>query len=162
MSNTFFLFVYGSLKCGECNDHVVKPWLLNSTVASTSGRLYLRSDDYPALYLENFGRLGSSDYGSDLKLVDAPSCQEGQFVRGELLELSEGFVAIPALDEFEGYFPNSDSEYLRVSLEVETEDGPRVCWTYIGANSPPSVWPRIEDWPPPGIEKKPEPYRHGY
>ena len=155
------LFVYGSLKLGECNDRVVKPWVVSHRPACTRGFMHLRPDRYPALFLPQPGRLGTADYLGDLLLTEATSGSEGPEITGELLELKDGLDILPRLDDFEGFFPAGQSEYLRVAIRVDTEDGPVACWTYTGVEAPPPEWPLISHWPPEGLFMKPDPYFHG-
>ena len=161
VEDLLFLFVYGSLKLGECNDQMVKPWVLSSCLARTQGFMHLRPDRYPALFLPQCGVLGSMDYRRDLKLANAPRCESGEIVMGQLLELRAGVENLIRLDEFEGYFPEHQSEYLRVAISVETARGWVPCWTYTGVEAPPSEWPLISEWPPEGVNLEPDPYCHG-
>lgn len=155
----FKLFVYGSLKTGECNEAELRPWLGKVVPATTRGTMALRPDGYPALSLGQYGVLGTTDYLQDTQLGQAPVPDSGHLIRGQLMWLNSPLEAIPRLDEFEGFYPGGPSEYLRVSLSVETENGVEPCWTYIGAYPPPEQWPRIESWPPPWFEGPPEPYQ---
>lgn len=159
--NSLYLFVYGSLKLGECNDHMLRHWVVSSVPAWTPGQMRLRPDHYPALFLKGHGRIGTSDYRKDLTLDRAAVCQSEGKVNGELLQLSDGEAALSQLDVFEGFFPHGESEYLRVALTVQTDGGPRVCWTYTGVGEPPSDWLEIEEWPPPNGVRKPDPYNYG-
>jgi gamma-glutamylcyclotransferase (GGCT)/AIG2-like uncharacterized protein YtfP len=155
------LFVYGSLKAGECNDFVLRRWLERWDEAQTHGEMRLRPDNYPAMFLPSFGVLGSVDYETDLSLDQAPECNQGHLIKGQILYLRDGAEALPVLDRFEGYFPQGRSEYLRVAISVSTESGLVPCWTYTGVGPPVQEWPRLESWPPPGLERDPEPYEHG-
>lgn len=161
MKDQLSLFVYGSLKPGECNDHVISQFLLSAEEAHTHGALRLRPDDYPALYLEGYESLGTADYWADLKLETACECSSGEKVPGQLLTLREGARLLARLDEFEGFFPGRTSEYLRVALSVATAEGLKPCWTYIGVGTPPHEWRPLASWPPPGLVREPEPYEHG-
>lgn len=161
MEHTLKLFAYGSLKVGECNDVVVRPFLKKWVEAEIDGVMRLRRDGYPALFLSGFGALGSLDYPSDLNISEAPEPEGGGVIRGQLLFLDQGERALEILDEFEGYFPSRDSEYLRAAISVRTKEGPVACWTYTGVGAPPSTWRSIEEWPPPGSRRSPDPYRHG-
>ena len=161
MSSFLRLFVYGSLKVGECNDFMLRHWVERWEEAEIRGEMRLRPDHYPALFLPIHGRLGTGDYDSDLELQAAPECSDGHPIRGQLLYLRDGTTALPILDRFEGFFPGSRSEYLRVAVSVVTESGPVACWTYTGVGRPVEEWPRLEEWPPPGLVMKPEPYEHG-
>ena len=133
----------------------------DSIPAWTPGQMRLRPDHYPALFLQQHGVVGSTDYSQDLTLDTAPVCVGVGRVVGCLLTLSEGTQALPELDEFEGFFPQGVSEYLRVALSVHTERGLRPCWTYTGVGTPPTNWPLIEEWPPEQGVRVPEPYNHG-
>jgi gamma-glutamylcyclotransferase (GGCT)/AIG2-like uncharacterized protein YtfP len=155
------LFVYGSLKAGECNDFVIKPWVRSCRSASTMGEMRLRPDKYPALYLLDYGPLGTEAYEDDLQLREAPLSLLGHLIHGQLLELEDGVAALRRLDEFEGFFPGRDSQYLRVAISVQTADGPKPCWTYTGVGQPNEAWEPISQWPPPGLAIEPEPYEHG-
>ena len=161
MKDELKLFVYGSLKMGECNDHVIKDWVMSSEPATLKGRMYLRPDEYPALFLSGLGTLGSSNYEQDLKLDTGMEPLEGSVISGQLLGLSSAKEALKVLDHFEGYFPGQESEYLRVAVKVGTKSGNQNCWTYVGAGEPGSSWPELENWPPPGLNRAPEPYSHG-
>jgi gamma-glutamylcyclotransferase (GGCT)/AIG2-like uncharacterized protein YtfP len=161
MSSILRLFVYGSLKVGECNDFVLTRWLERFEEAQTRGEMRLRPDNYPAMFLPSFGVFGTRDYRRDLQLDEAPECHQGHLIKGQILYLRDGFDALPILDCFEGYFPDEHSEYLRVAISVTTEAGLVPCWTYTGVGPPVEGWPRLEVWPPPGLVIDPEPYEHG-
>ena len=161
MKTELKLFVYGSLKLGECNDHVIKDWVLSSEAASLKGRMYMRPDEYPALFLSESGTLGSLDYAQDLKWDEGIEPQEGSVISGQFLRLNSAEEALKVLDHFEGYFPGQQSEYLRVAVKVRTKGGVENCWTYVGAGEPDSLWPELKSWPPPGLNRAPEPYTHG-
>lgn len=161
MSPLLRLFVYGSLKMGECNDFVLKRWVEHFEEARTQGEMRLRPDRYPSLFLPTYGELGSVEYARDVGLESAPACRQGHLVKGQLLYLREGREALPVLDHFEGYFPGGRSEYLRVAVSVETRDGLVPCWTYTGVGRPVPGWPLLQEWPPPGMEREPEPFEHG-
>lgn len=161
MNNHLRLFVYGSLKVGECNAHVITRWLQDWQEASTCGEMRLRPDGYPALYLSDHSSLGTSDYDSDLALDQAPESSVGHSIQGQVLTLAPGAEALAALDSFEGYFPGQASEYLRVAILVDTPGGRLACWTYTGVGRANPHWPSLESWPPPGHQQAPEPYHHG-
>jgi len=137
-----FLFVYGSLKRGECNYHEVERWVVSVVEAWCPGQLYLRPDGYPALVLDGGGRM--SDGG----------------VPGELLELFDEVAALAHLDEFEGYYPGHDSEYERVTVDCTAIGRPKTAipaQTYVCRPHP--DWPRIASWPV--TEETPAPYTTG-
>jgi len=161
VESTLELFVYGSLKLGECNDFVIKEWVVDWQPATVRGQMRLRPDNYPALFVDLYGRLGSADYLRDLELNEAPVSRAGQVIQGQLLRLNPGVLALPRLDELEGYFPGSYSEYLRVAVSASTSSGERACWTYTGVGQPRADWCSIDNWPPEGLAVNPDPYQHG-
>ena len=135
------LFVYGSLKRGECNYHEVDRWVVSVVPARAPGRLYLRPDGYPALVV------GSRESGVGS-------------VPGELLELSDPDAALAHLDIFEGYYPGHDSEYLRVEITctpISLLPSPISAWTYVCQH--PHDWPPIASWPVKA--ERPAPYTTG-
>lgn len=159
MDDELKLFVYGSLKLGECNDDVLSAWVVEALPATIEGQMYLRPDGYPALWLKGGYPLGTSDYGADLERCAQPVSQGGGEVQGQLLRLREGARMLERLDEFEGYYPGQSSEYLRLLVSVATPDGPCSAWTYACPEGGPRPrWVSIDEWPLPGSEK-PAPYR---
>lgn len=158
MSDYLKLFVYGSLKTGECNEAELAPWLERLVPAQTRGTMRLRPDGYPALELSEYGDIGTLNYGLDLRLDRAPQPSTGNLVPGQLMWLRRGVEALPRLDDFEGFWPGHPCEYLRVAICVETKTGLQACWTYVGAGPSRPEWPIIEHWPPKWFEGPPEPY----
>lgn len=140
---------------------MVRDWVKEYRPASTFGHMRLRPDNYPALYLNGYGALGSEDYASDFGLDSAPEPTGESTIQGQILVLEGPLEMLRILDDFEGYFPNSSSEYLRVALSVRTEMGLEPCWTYTGVGDPNPDWRPIEFWPPPSLRMTPEPYQHG-
>lgn len=159
MEDELKLFVYGSLKLGECNDDVISAWVVEALPASIAGQMYLRPDGYPALWLEGTFALGTADYSADLARCLEPIAGSGGGVQGQLLRLREGRRMLERLDEFEGYFPGQSSEYARLLVPVATPEGVCAAWTYACPEGGPRPrWVGIDCWPPPGSEK-PAPYR---
>lgn len=158
------LFVYGSLKRGECNHEVVEPWLLDLLPARARGRLFLRPDGYPALWVDRFLAAGSSDYVRDLGLWlgQQDTHGDGATVQGQLLRLEPTAEALRRLDEFEGFAPGRPSSYRRVLVRVLTPTGSPSAWTYICPESGPVAGSRpIGCWPPPDAQGPPAPYTGG-
>lgn len=152
------LFVYGSLKPGECNAHVLKPWLKSAQPAKVHGTMRQRPDGYPALTVNRPGALGTVDYLQDLNLHQAP-CQEGEgLISGFVVELAPGEAALPILDQFEGYYPGRLSEYHRVAVAASGSEGLIACWVYVTGDEDDSDWPIIKKWPPSLRAAKPSPY----
>jgi gamma-glutamylcyclotransferase (GGCT)/AIG2-like uncharacterized protein YtfP len=154
----FWLFVYGSLKPGECNFDQVERFLERARPAQGPGRLFLRPDGYPALWLgDACAPLGPGEPDRDL-LQGGKRVEPGVGdVSGSLLELEPS--ALGRLDRFEGYRPGRSSEYLRVLVAVWLPDEQDwlEAWTYVCAEPDPA-WPQIDVWPPEGSQK-PAPYR---
>ena len=158
------LFVYGSLKRGEYNWHVLRDGVVDCEPARLQGAMYLRGDGYPALLLTPGLPLGTSDCARDLAGGwVAPPAGDGDWVEGELLTLRSGAFWLHRLDEFEGYFPLGaagyarglrgdaerprKSEYLRVLAPVLLASGKwESVWTYTATGTPPPEWPRIPFW----------------
>ncbi len=161
MSDRLKLFVYGSLKLGECNAELISSWVIQALPASLEGQMYLRPDGYPALVLKRYGRLGSSRFDDDLAAQEIEATPFPGAIQGQLLVLREGRQRLKELDLFEGFFPDGESEYLRVLVGVKTRQGGEAAWTYTypGRTVPPD-WRAIECWPPPGQDKTPDPYRY--
>ncbi|WP_019122314.1 gamma-glutamylcyclotransferase family protein [Brevibacillus massiliensis] len=104
-----WVFVYGTLLPGECNHHVVKPYLIQTEPGRVRGRLY-DIGAYPALVLD----------------------ETGDWVEGEWHGISaEG---LKDLDELEGYSGEGQSnEYDRVW--VEDREANRAGWVYVYGDS---------------------------
>lgn len=111
MTNTPFLFVYGSLRPGS--GHAMADWLRaqaewRGRAGLEAARLY-RVDWYPAL---------------------VPGVA-GERVQGDLYRLAAPERAWPVLDEFEGVRGGEDDEYARAIATVTGPDGVRVeAWVY--------------------------------
>lgn len=155
------LFVYGSLKTGECNASVLSRWVRKAVPGRTPGRMYLRPDGYPALWVPRFCALGTDSYEADAALAPAARAQDGHdWVTGEVLTLETPLEVLPRLDDFEGYFPDRPSEYRRVLVEVSADTGWTTAWTYVCPDQGPAAdWLPIPCWPPPGARETPAPYR---
>ena len=151
------LFVYGSLKQGECNFHQVSRWVRSVRPARAPGQLYLRPDGYPALCLgsERWLEVGTRDHAHDVSRCAGSTTRVEGSVPGQLLELDQPEVALVLLDWFEGYQPGELSEYWRVLLPIYPD---RLAWTYVCRPEQVSDWPAIESWPPPGAST-PGPYQ---
>lgn len=100
-----FLFVYGTLMKGCRNHKYMKGKYLNKWNAYTKGKLYhLRDENYPALL------------------------QGNDRVRGELYEIENLQEKIEDIDQLENYHKNNIyfSEYIRVEIDVVTEEGKKI------------------------------------
>ena len=109
------LFVYGTLLSGNrARSAFAHLFRGAGRPAWTDGRLYHLPEGYPTLLLEP---------------AEVP-------VRGELVVLVDPTVALPALDDYEGYDPVAPegSLYVRQVVEVHTEDGAAEAWVYACPN----------------------------
>jgi gamma-glutamylcyclotransferase (GGCT)/AIG2-like uncharacterized protein YtfP len=107
-SDSGFIFVYGALMRG-CDLHHHMAGAAFVSLATARGRLY-NVGAYPGM-IEGDGE-----------------------VRGELYRSDDEAVVLEVLDEVEGYDPlDSDaSEYVRLKLDVRTDDGRAVsAWLYL-------------------------------
>ncbi|CAM4178618.1 gamma-glutamylcyclotransferase [Paenibacillus alkaliterrae] len=100
------VFVYGTLRRGECNHRLIADSTCLATAARIQGGLVDTGHGYPGL----------------LKM-------EGE-VTGELYEVSESQLA--SMDELEDFFGNEnpDNLYNRFEVEVYTDRGSIKAWTY--------------------------------
>ena len=153
------LFVYGSLKTGECNFNQVQPYFVEARAAKGPGRMLLRPDGYPALVVDSSFILdvGSDDLERDMGRAGDPAPPVEAEVSGQLMLLHSGAEITERLDIFEGYFPGRPSEYLRVLIPVNTEEGWECAWVYVAAHPDPA-WPAIAQWP--CLPAQPPPYRY--
>ncbi|MBI3925795.1 MAG: gamma-glutamylcyclotransferase [Armatimonadetes bacterium] len=166
------LFVYGSLKQGHCNYHQVERWVVDSRPAHVEGRLYLRPDGYPVLWIPSSERAlpGSGDARADLRAQVQPlphpePVTGAEWVPGELLRLEGKPEVLTRLDHFEGYrFGAGASEYRRVLLPARLSSGLVRAWTYVCSETQEQAgmfgWKLIDQWPPPG-SSPPPPYTGG-
>lgn len=107
------LFIYGTLRNGERNRHLLAGRIQQELPATISGRLVIiEGDDYPYPAL-------------------LPGCD---LVRGSLVFPQPRHYCdlLTAIDRLEDYEPASDiGLYLRRSVEVETAGGRSLAWTYL-------------------------------
>lgn len=103
-----YVFVYGTLRHGEVNHHLLKDSKTVTISARAIGRLVDTGLGYPALILR-----GES------------------YVLGELYEVDNDTLIV--LDELEGYFGPGDgrNDYERVNISVETDRYNLLAWTYV-------------------------------
>jgi gamma-glutamylcyclotransferase (GGCT)/AIG2-like uncharacterized protein YtfP len=122
---TVWVFVYGTLKRGQPNHSLLAPFVREVREGRVTGTLV--------------------DLGAYPGLVPGQG-----IVRGELLRLEPGGVALRRLDDLEGFFGPGDlrNEYERLLVAVETGGGPLEAWAYRYAGPvegvprlPGGVWP---------------------
>ena len=137
------LFVYGSLRPGECNYDQLSAAVTKATPASVGGWLRLRPEGYPALTLASSWPCtpGSPGFWPALpRTISAASATAT--VLGDVLELRWTPELGQRLDDFEGFTPESP-DYLRVACWTSAG----WAWTYIAPVDEPD-WPTISAWPP--------------
>lgn len=138
------LFVYGSLRPGQCNFGQLSEFVLESQTVVWPGQLRLRPEGYPALVLptEMVQRPGQL-YDWETPWAVPPVHLPGGLILGEVLRLQDSPRLRRRLDDFEG-FSEDPPEYLRVAVPWQG----RWVWTYV-APSPCPEWSVIASWPPP-------------
>lgn len=106
MSGWFNLFVYGTLKSGERNAHLLSGCELIGS-GQVGGILYDIDGEHPALVVYGVTQVGGEVWKCPADL---------------LLQL----------DEFESL---STGLFRRIGVSVETDSGPLPCWTYVAGPS---------------------------
>ncbi len=158
------LFVYGTLKRGQCNHHLCRG-VRSIQPATLTGRLYYAPPGYPALTLdaEQILARGTGELEADLRRAEAAedsveteSIVGPSRVYGELHVYAKSPVErLRRFDRLEQFEPEAIErcEYVRVLTRVRAVGGGVMpAWTYIWAGEP-SRLSRIAtgDWtgPPP-------------
>ncbi|NGM85612.1 gamma-glutamylcyclotransferase [Paenibacillus sp. 7124] len=102
------VFVYGTLRQGELNHHLMSGARLIARMAQIQGVLMDTGRGYPAVVQEDSG-----------------------VVAGELYEVSAEMLA--RLDELEDFYgpKNPANEYERIRTAVTTDSGQREAWVYV-------------------------------
>lgn len=107
-----FLFVYGTLliENNECAVYLKSNSKLYST-GKIKGKLY-DIGEYPGAVL--------SDESDD-------------YVYGSILQIDEPEKVLSIIDDYEGVGTDQvqPNEFIRVSIEAETETKPVICWVYL-------------------------------
>jgi gamma-glutamylcyclotransferase (GGCT)/AIG2-like uncharacterized protein YtfP len=107
MDDMHTVFVYGTLRRHERYHHLLQGAVLVAAQAKTHGELYDTGLGYPAMVVRDEG-----------------------WVYGEVYRVTNEQLA--RLDELEGYKPgHPDSEYHRIQVSVETDQGPVLAYTYV-------------------------------
>jgi gamma-glutamylcyclotransferase (GGCT)/AIG2-like uncharacterized protein YtfP len=116
------VFVYGTLRTGERNHHLVERFVRGARPARLAGHALWTCDAYP----------GARRHA-------------GGVVEGELLEVERPAEALVVLDALE----EVPTLYERVRATVEAGDGPVEAWTYLLALRDLSGWRFVGPrWPP--------------
>lgn len=104
-----YVFVYGTLRRGEVNDHYLKDAAVIALAASVEGQLVDTGLGYPAL------------------VRDA----NRERVVGELYVVDG--ITLAELDRLEDYYGTGDprNEYERIPVRVETDSGIYEAWVYV-------------------------------
>ena len=137
------LFVYGSLRPGQCNYGELSAAVRQPVPPRVGGWLRLPPEDYPALTLAPGWPSESACPGHWWALDRAaPTANLAGDVEGELLELRWSHQLGQHLDAFEG-FTEVAPDYLRVACWTSAG----WAWTYVAPQDRPD-WPQIAGWPP--------------
>lgn len=155
VEHTFFLFAYGTLKCGFSNHDTFCQNALRIEDATVYGELYDLPFGFPALVVpENDVRAtGTRDPARDVatqhRLNETPIVPPpggAPRVFGELLNLEDPGDRLPKLDHLEGFEPGGRSLYRRILVPVETATRNVLAWAYAiegptGTHLPGGRWP---------------------
>ena len=142
---TMSFFLYGTLRPGGTRHSLVAPYLVSSAMARVWGRLYHLDAGYPALELpEAIIQLhGTADPVADATRAAAMPVPEQvrpkgdwDWVHGDVVKLRDPRIAVPLLDDYEGFRPGGVGLYNRVLAVIEAGGGPVLAWTY---TQPPPV-----------------------
>jgi len=138
------LFVYGSLRPGQCNYGELSQAVRRATSARVGGWLRLRPEGYPALTLAPGWpcQIGAPPGHWPTLPQQAAGGPFSWDVEGEVLDLDWTPELGQRLDEFEG-FTELNPDYVRVALWTSTG----WAWTYVAPQDVPE-WPQVEGWPP--------------
>ena len=153
--NTFFLFVYGTLKCGFENHAGFCEGALHTEDAIVCGDLYDLPFGFPALVVpqEAIRATGTTDPNLDVATQHhlngtstEPPKEGSPQAFGELLTFDDPGDRLPKLDHLEGFDPEGQSLYRRVLIPAETETGSVLAWAYAiekptGTHLPGGRWP---------------------
>ena len=137
------LFVYGSLRPGQCNYGQLSQAVRKVTPALFPGHLTLRPEGYPALILpEGWPQYPTQPYNWTLPNPPPPDKICTPNVPGEVLLLEDSPELRQRLDDFES-FSLHQPEYCRVACAWNQI----WVWTYVAPYATPP-WPVIPSWPP--------------
>jgi gamma-glutamylcyclotransferase (GGCT)/AIG2-like uncharacterized protein YtfP len=142
------IFVYGTLKRGYWNHDRFCHNALYIEEARVRGRLHKLSSGIPVLQVPDTDILavGTSDPRADVATqerfsgetatgaVCAQTCW--QMIKGELVVFPDPLLALPPIDQLEGFRPGSPSLYRRVLVPIITDrDEQMTAWCYVGGES---------------------------
>ncbi len=152
--HAFFLFVYGTLKCGFENHDKFCQDALEIEEASVCGRLYDLPFGFPALLVpeETIHAAGTKDAIFDaatqhrLNKTAPILFRDEPRAFGELLTFDDPEERLPLLDRLEGFDPKGRSLYRRALIPAETATRSILVWTYViekptGTHLPGGHWP---------------------
>lgn len=136
MENVFRLFVYGTLKQGGSHHHLLTGNVTPKIDARVAGTLHHHEDGIPYITVpkQTILMAGTRQSASDSKKAAALSLtpsETDQWVSGELYTIHDPQSVVPLLDLLEDFEPNKESEYDRVLLPVNTDEGWVAAWAYI-------------------------------
>lgn len=99
-----YIFVYGTLMKGMDNDHLFAAYVINRETAYIQGKLYhLMTHGYPALTVT----------------------EQGNSIKGELVEVGNAAAALTVLDHLEGYqgLNHPQNLFNRIVTQVRRDNG---------------------------------------
>lgn len=146
------IFVYGTLKRGECNHDRFCRGVLRVREATVRGRLFDLPFGFPALVVpeESILTTGTADYLADAEEQRSAGPGMGQIrentVHGELLTFEDPLKRLPALDGLEGFRPGEKTLYRRVLISAQVDGETAPAWAYAverpaGEHLPGGRWP---------------------
>jgi len=126
LTNELPFFVYGTLRHGLSNYHLLRGRTQQEESATLEG-----------MYLFSFGPYPIILESAQLSAERLASYSPPAILQGELMNIPAALYAEVRsdLDALEDFFPDNlvESRYWRVAREVQITDGRRVCaWVYIG------------------------------
>ncbi|CAN5552473.1 gamma-glutamylcyclotransferase [soil metagenome] len=154
--DTFFLFVYGTLKRGFRNHAGFCDGVLAIEEAVVRGELYDLPYGFPALVVPEVTvqAIGTTDPNLDVatqhqlsKSNQRRSAATGPQAFGQLLSFDDPVSRLPKLDHLESFDPDDYSLYRRVLIPVETERRTVLAWAYV-TEKPAGTYLPDGSWPP--------------
>ncbi len=132
------VFVYGTLKRGHANHHLITNEAVTIKPATIAGRLF-DGPGFPYMVLANANdilEVGTGDLQADARIGNGypvPAGERGtEIVHGELVEFADARM-LERLDHLEGcnHGDPGASHYHRVLTRVDTKPGAVTAWTYV-------------------------------
>ncbi len=138
---TITVFVYGTLKRGQCNHHRFCRYAIEIRPATVVGRLYHLPAGYPALEIprEAILAVGTGDPLADAEtqasfatrdLVMPEATHDWGTVHGELITFADPARDLPPLDRLEGFRSDGDGLYRRALVAAKAVTQVEAVWLY--------------------------------